>query len=76
MVSAYGISVALSKTEALKNWPPTPRSKKELMAYLGFLNYHRDHIDGFADMTACLYELTHQPGEVECQQLHEDAFQH
>ncbi|VDI25482.1 Hypothetical predicted protein, partial [Mytilus galloprovincialis] len=74
LVSANGISVSPSKIEAVKKWP-TPKSKKELMSYLGFVNYHRDHLHNYAEMTACLYDLAHQTGEVEWQQCHEKAFQ-
>ena len=74
LVNANGISVAPSKIEAVRQWP-VPKSKKEVMSYFGFLNYHRDHIDKFAETTACLYELAHQPGEVEWQQVHDEAFQ-
>lgn len=63
LVSANGISVAPAKIEAVQRWP-SPKSKKELMSYLGFLNYHRDHIVNFAEMTACLYGLAHQSAEV------------
>ena len=74
LVSAKGIAIAPSKTEAVKKWP-TPNSKRDLMSYLGFLNYHRDHIENYAEITACLYELAHQKGEVQWQQEHDDAFQ-
>ena len=74
LVSANGISVAPAKIEAVQRWP-TPKSKKELMSYLGFLNYHRDHIVNFAEMTACLYDIAYQSAEVEWQSTHEEVFQ-
>ena len=74
LVNANGISIAPSKIEAVRNWP-VPSSKKEVMSYLGFLNYHRDHIDKFAETTACLYKLAHQLCEVEWLPVHEEAFQ-
>jgi hypothetical protein len=29
------------------------------MSFLGFVNYHRDHVPDFATITCCLYELAH-----------------
>ena len=58
VVNAKGISVAPSKIEAVKSWPH-PKTQNEVLAFLGFLNYHRDHLKDFALMSACLYDLAH-----------------
>ena len=58
LVNAEGISIAPGKKQALLNWP-TPTNTKELMSFLGFVNYHRDHVPDFATITCCLYELAH-----------------
>ena len=50
LVSAKGVSVSPSKVNAVKKWP-MPNTKKELMSFLGFANYHRDHVSDFAEMT-------------------------
>ena len=44
------------------------------MAFLGFVNYHRDHVKDFAGVTAPLYELAHQKGESTLEDHHEQAF--
>jgi hypothetical protein len=43
------------------------------MAFLGFVNYHRDHVKDFAGVTAPLYELAHQKGESTWEDHHEQA---
>jgi hypothetical protein len=58
LVNAEGISIAPGKKQAVLNWP-TPTNTKELMSFLGFVNYHRDHVPDFATITCCLYELAH-----------------
>lgn len=44
------------------------------MAFLEFVNYHRDHVKDIASVTAPLYELAHQKGESTWEDLHEQAF--
>lgn len=56
IVSSRGISISPTKTEAVKNWP-VPTNPTELLSFLGFLNYHRDHIQNYADICAPLYDL-------------------
>lgn len=53
IVSSRGISISPTKTEAVKNWP-VPTYPTELLSFLGFLNYHRDHIQNYADICAPL----------------------
>ena len=45
------------------------------MSFLGFVNYHRDHVPNFACLTACLCELSHQQGHLEWKPEHDDSFQ-
>ena len=52
-----GISIDPGKIEPVKKWP-VPRNIQELQSFLGFVNYHRDHIKDFAVMTESLYDLT------------------
>lgn len=73
LVSADGIKIAPTKAEAVQKWP-VPTNKKELMAFLGFVNYHRDHVPDFAGVTACLYELAHQKDQPVWSDQHEMAF--
>ena len=45
------------KVREVKEWP-TPKNKTELEAFLGLVNFSREHLDRFADTAACLYRLT------------------
>ena len=58
LVSSSGTSIAPDKLEAVKEWP-VPQNAKELMSFLGFMNYHRNHMPGFAKVSADLYTLAH-----------------
>lgn len=73
LVNAEGISISSDKKQAVLKWP-TPISTKELMSFLGFVNYHRDHVPDFATMTCCLYELA-QSKECIWLSRHETALQ-
>ena len=55
LVSRQGVSVDPNKIKAIIDWL-VPKSKKD-ESFLGFMNYHWDHIKDFADITLCLYEL-------------------
>ena len=44
------------KLEAVKGWP-VPTNVKELQSFLGFMNYHRNHIQNCAQASAGLYAL-------------------
>ena len=55
-VSNQGIRITPQKMDAIKNWP-VPTTKKELESFLGYANYHRAHIQGYAGITTSLYEL-------------------
>ena len=52
-----GVSPNPGKVREVKEWP-TPKNKTELEAFLGLINFYREHLDGFADTTACLYRMT------------------
>ena len=58
LVSGDGVSISPDKLEAVKQWP-IPRNAKELLSFLGFMNYHRNHIRNFAQVSADLYKLVH-----------------
>lgn len=51
LVSGNGISISPDKLQAVKQWP-VPMNPKQLMSFLGFMNYHRNHIAGFAKVSA------------------------
>ena len=57
-VSGDGIAISPDKVEAVKEWP-IPQNPKQLLSFLGFMNYHRSHIQSFAQVASDLYELAH-----------------
>ena len=40
----------------ITEWPQ-PKNRKEMEAFLGFMNYHRDYIGQFADLAEPLYQM-------------------
>ena len=57
LCSRDGIQIAPEKLSAVQKWTK-PKCKKDVESFLGFANYHREHIKGYADMARCLYDLT------------------
>ena len=45
------------KVEAIRNWLE-PKNKKELQQFLGFVNFYRRFIEGFAKIAKLLAKLT------------------
>lgn len=56
LVSQNGISVNPESIEIIKKWP-IPKDTKQLESFLGFANYHRNHVKGYAEITHTLYHL-------------------
>lgn len=73
VVSSSGISIAPSKKEAVKA-EPRPMNQNEVLAFLGFLNYHRDHLKDFASLSACFNDLAYTKGNFKWEDTHEEAF--
>ena len=69
-----GVHVTDEHVRTVKEWP-TPKSKKELQQFLGFLNYHRGFIQGLAGMSAPLYELTGLRVDWRWKEEHQKAFE-
>ena len=70
LCSRDGIQIAPEKLSAVQKWTE-PKCKKDVESLLGFANYHREHIKGYADMARCLYDLI---GKAEFQNDHDLAF--
>lgn len=56
IVSGDGVKVNPENVEAVKKWS-TPKNKKDVESFLGFMNYHREHIPGFAKLALPLHEI-------------------
>lgn len=54
----------------MKNWPK-PKNVKE---FLGFFNYHRDHVKNFADYVEPLHKLVSKQSEYKWTDQHQEAF--
>ena len=59
--------------EKVQNWP-FPKCTKEVESFLGFANYYRDHIKGFAEVTARLYQLTGSKATFQWKKEHDQDF--
>ena len=58
LVSGAGVSISPDKLDAVKEWQ-VPTNEEELQSFLEFMNYHRNHIQNFAEVSADLYALIH-----------------
>ena len=57
MISGAGIRIAPDKLDAIQKWP-TPKNAKQVMSFLGLMNYHRAHIPNYGEIAADLYALS------------------
>ena len=57
IVSETGIAVNPENIETVKNWP-IPKCTRDVEKFLGFINYHREHLHKYAQSAGCLYGLT------------------
>lgn len=72
-VGRAGISIQPCKIEAVVNWP-VPGDRTQLQAFLGFANYHREHLRGFAGRAALLYGMAGPKTEFCWTDAHQQAF--
>jgi hypothetical protein len=56
LVSKDGIRITPKKLDAIHNWP-VPSNRKQLESFIGYVNYHRAHIQGFAGLMRPLHNL-------------------
>ena len=73
-MSAKGVSVNPENEEKVKNWSVS-RSVKDVEKFLGFLNYHREHIQNYARDTSVLYKLTGSRAIFTWDEEHQKAFE-
>ena len=74
VASQQGLSVDPEKIKAVVDWP-VPENRRDVESFLGFVNYHRDHIKDFANIAAALYELTGPKSKFEWTEQHQHAFE-
>ena len=57
VVSEKGVSLTPESMKSVAEWP-IPNNRKEVETFLGYMNYHREHLKDFAVLAAPLYDLT------------------
>jgi hypothetical protein len=62
VVSGAGIQTDSTKTDAVTKWP-TPKSVRDVRAFLGFCGYYRRFVRGFAEIARPLHRLTEKNAE-------------
>ena len=73
LATTKGIAIDPSKVKAITTWPE-PTCRKEVESFLGFANYHRNHIKDYAAMAGPLYQLTGPKAEFHWDDIHQEAF--
>ncbi|VDI01255.1 Hypothetical predicted protein [Mytilus galloprovincialis] len=73
IVNKDGISIDRKNIDTGTEKWPVPKSKKELESFLGFANYHREHVSHYAALAAPLHVLTGGK-EFKWESEHQDAF--
>jgi hypothetical protein len=74
LVTQDGIAVPDAKIETILHWK-IPQSTKNVQSFLGFANYHREFIAGFAEIAECLYDLTRPDVKFLWNEEHQFAFE-
>ncbi|KAF8756697.1 hypothetical protein RHS01_04274 [Rhizoctonia solani] len=74
VISPTGFSMDQKKIEAVTSWP-TPKTVKQVQAFLGFVNYLCCFIPNFSSVAQPLYNLTKKETLWSCGILEEEAFQ-
>lgn len=57
LVNEKGVSVNPDSKNVILKWP-IPTKRRDVESFLGFANYHRDHIQAYAKLAEPLYALT------------------
>ena len=73
-VSAEGVSVNPENLEKVQNWP-IPKSVKDVESFLGFVNYHREHIPDYGNISGVLYQLTGKKAVFDWTEAHQASFE-
>ena len=73
VVGKEGVSTDPKKTWAVRDWDP-PKMVKQLQAFLGFINFYQKFIQGAAEKSLPLTELTKKDQKWEWEDKHQRAF--
>ena len=71
--SAKGVAPSEEKTKTIAEWP-VPRSAKQLRSFIGFANFYRNFVPGFADISSPLNDLTSKTAAFTWTPKHQTAF--
>lgn len=74
VLSETGVAVDQSKVAAVKDWP-VPKSVKDVRAFLGYCNYYRKFVKGFANIAAPLNNLLKKDQPFEWTQACQKSFE-
>ena len=72
-MSANRVAVNPENIEKVQKWP-IPQSDNDMERFLGFANYHHDHIKNYAEVTAVLCKLTGKNASFVWDEVHQVAF--
>lgn len=72
-ISAEGIEMDPKKVEAVKDWP-IPKTRKEVMSFLGLANYYRRFIKGFSAIVKPISDLLSKKVNWNWTNIEEQAF--
>ena len=67
MVDKHGMRPDPDAVEAVLTWK-SPKTEHQLMSFLGFANYYREFIKGYADKVYPMQQLMRQGQEVHVEQ--------
>lgn len=73
-ITSEGCGPMLNKVEAIQAMGP-PTTVKGVQQFLGMTGYYRNFIKNYADLTACLTDLTQKNTEFKWTQEHQKAFE-
>src|SRR6266481_7738070 len=73
MVSPSGVSMDVTKTDAITKWP-TSSNVKQVQSFLGFTNFYRHFIVNFSDTAIPLTQLTRKAHKFMWGPEHQAAF--
>ena len=74
IISRDGLRMELEKMKAVREWP-TPKTVKEVQAFLGFANYYRRFIKNYSSQAGPLTQLTWKNQAFEWEPQQQKAFE-